>query len=132
MSAFGPERTSLVAPRAFEGKERKCVFACRASAVVSHLALSETCLIQLHCRSMVSIERLIKQRKKASRVQWFTQIANSAISNHTGTCRIIRASRNKDDRRLMASGGQVPLKLNAAHFRHMYICNQTRRRLNRI
>jgi hypothetical protein len=81
---------------------------------------------------MASIERLIKQRKKASRVQWFTQIANSAISNHTGTCRIVRASRNKDDWRPVASGGQVPLKLNAAHFRHMYICNQTRRRLNRI
>ena len=81
---------------------------------------------------MVSIERLIKQRKKASRVQWFSQIANSAISNHTGTCRIVRASGNKDDRRLMTSGGQVPLKLNPAHFRHMYICNQTRRRLKCI
>ena len=61
---------------------------------------------------MVSIQRLIKQRKKASRVQWFSQIANSAISNHTGTCRIVRASRNKDDRRLMTSGGQVPLKFD--------------------
>lgn len=96
------------------------------SAGTIKLHFRKACRISAAGSAIIGLCGSLQTSDKAFCVEWLGQIANCPGRKRLGSDLLIRECREENKRNAVALSAQVILQLDAAHARHLDICNDAR------